>query len=360
MRTKKSTSEGLSLSGILDVMGVVAGGADEGVETPFLIGLGLGLDTGRAGWWTGGRFQFDWIGIGGGNPQERAGDVQAPSNIEAQDTVLLLTATFDQSLLEGAVDVRAGLFDVNADFYVSRVGNFFVHSSPGLGAEVGQLPVSTYPVTALGARLRWRPREAVMLQGAVFDGIPGDPGDRHGTQVRFGQDDGVFLIAEAALEPPLLAEPRIALGGWLSTAEFRDPRGRRRDRNGGAYAIAEGDLIRAKGGGRLSFFAQFGFAAGDRNVIARYVGGGLLATGFVPGRREDGVGVAVAHARLGRAMRDVIPEVPRAETAVEVSLRFGVGAGLSVQPHVQWILDPGTDRRLRDATLLGVRFAVLL
>ena len=85
--------------------------------------------------------------------------------------------------------------------------------------------------------------------------------------------------------------------------------------------------------------------------IRRYAGGGVVVTGLWDRHREDTVGLAVAHAVVHPAAG---PEAGP-ETSIELTGQHALGHGLTIQPDVQWLLNPGGDRTRRDAVVFGLR-----
>ena len=109
----------------------------------------------------------------------------------------------------------------------------------------------------------------------------------------------------------------------------------------------------------LSLFAQFGI--GDPAVVrfGKYLGVGMVAASPFHGRSGDELGLAVAIARNGNPyLRQQAPSAPasRAESSVELSYLAQVNGWLAVQPDVQYVIHPGTDRTTPNALVFTVRF----
>ncbi|MGD9601167.1 MAG: carbohydrate porin [Gammaproteobacteria bacterium] len=344
-----------------DVLGVVDGGVDEGFEAPSNLDLVMNIDTASAGWWQNGSFGIYFLGNIGGDPTTRAGDLQAASNLEAPDTFKLYEAWYEHRFAGDRVTLLAGLRDMNAEFYVAEHAAVFIHSSFGIGPEASQVGPSIFPTSALGVRLRVDPLEGMYVQFAAFDGVPGDPDDPYGTEVHLDEGDGVYLIGEAGLYGRADHYWKLALGGWHNTAEITDLAGVPRDSNAGGYLLGETDLLRDAASGRgVGVFAQLGLADGDRNQTGTYVGAGIAWTGPFAARPSDVFGAAVAHARNSDEFRSLNPALSRAETAVEFTYQVPLLSWLTVQPDLQYIIDPGTDDAVEDAVMVGFRLQIAL
>lgn len=105
-----------------------------------------------------------------------------------------------------------------------------------------------------------------------------------------------------------------------------------------------------------------GAARESVNQTGRYLGAGLVYTGLLPGRDADQLGLAVALAFNGdnfkRTRRNEGLPVDRAEVNLELSYRVPITDWLTVQPDVQYIIDPGALGELNNALVLGLRFEV--
>ncbi|MCX5747140.1 MAG: carbohydrate porin [Proteobacteria bacterium] len=93
----------------------------------------------------------DW-----GTPdQDLVGSAQGVDNIEVGDeNSPLYEAWLQQEILDGKVSVRAGLYDLNSEFYATSASGLFLHPSYGIGADLSQTGPkgpSIFPLTSLSA-----------------------------------------------------------------------------------------------------------------------------------------------------------------------------------------------------------------
>lgn len=349
----------------IDLMANVDGGIDEGFEAPMNLDLIAVIDTGAAGWWSGGTINLYLLSNGGGDLSARVGDFQTTSNIEAVNTFKIYEAWYEHRFMEDTFSILAGLHDYNSEFDVLEYAGLFLNSSFGIQPDISQVGPSIFSTTSLAVRLAWQPTDNSYLMAAVYDGVPGDPADPRGTHVNFDKGDGIFAGFEGALlggDDP--ADPdyfKLAIGGWYHTMEFEDFNTTIRDDNGGIYVIgekhlfSEGDSSQGMGG-----FVQLGFTESDRNVVDRYIGVGINYTGLIPGRDEDVIGLAIAHAMTSDDYISANPGTEGSETAIELSYQFMLLPWLSLQPDVQYIINPGMDSTLDNALVLGVRLQIAL
>jgi porin len=224
----------------------------------------------------------------------------------------------------------------------------------------------------------------------VLDGVPVER--PNGTRKIFATNDGVLVVGEAAYlnrpqgtEQPRTREFRIgrnccgnyagkvAIGTWYYTARFDDLIKTRADGqparhwgSRGFYLLADQTVYQndQDPNQQMTLFGQFG--VGDRRVsrFGYYTGGGLAFAGLIPRRNQDEFGIAVAAAHNGspymKAQRDQTTRAQRSEVALELTYLAPFGAHLAVQPDLQFVINPNTDRRIKNAVTFMIRFELSL
>lgn len=354
------------------------------------LNLQLTLDAERLTGWTGGTVFLYGLGIHGGRPSKRfAGDAQGVSSIEAPAKWKLEEGWIQQNLFDNRFSVLAGRYDLNSEFYRLQSAGLFLNSSFGMGPEFsqsGREGPSIFPDTAVGARFALKPIEEVVLRTAVLDGVPVER--PNGAREIFARDDGALVVAEAAYlyRPVGPDKPRtrafrigrnccgtytgkLALGGWYYSAAFDDltkthANGRpvRRRGSGGGYVIADGTVYQdaQNPDRRAALFGQLGIGDPRVNRFAYYTGGGLTVSALIPGRGQDELGIGVAAAHNGSpfmaAERKQGLRERRSETALELTYLAQFGSRLAVQPDLQYVIDPNTDPRIKNALAFMLRF----
>jgi porin len=380
-----------------EVYGNVSGGLARGARYVDNFDLVLAGDLEQLVGWSGGSFLVYGLGNNGGVPSDLTGDLQIQSNIEAPRAWRLYEAWLEQTLFDDRLSIKAGLYDLNAEFDVNETGSLFLNSSHGIGADFAQSGVlgpSVFPVTSLAARVRWTPLEDLFVQGAILDGVPGDPKDLTRTAVILSRDDGLLLVGEIGYlaegealfaghhetrpgrrgpkEPPHTLATKLALGTWAYTAEFEDVL--RVDASGqpvedrgnwGLYVLGEQAIYSepTEPGQGLSLFLRLGYADPRFNQLELYSGGGLVSRGLIPGRDRDQVGFAVAAGHNGSdfeqaRQRDGLP-VDDAEVALEWTYRWHLLGWATVQGDVFYIVNPGATAEVDDAFGLMLRFEIV-
>jgi porin len=296
------------------------------------------------------------------------GDAQGVSNIETVRALRLyeLWAELNFGANE-AWSLRAGQYDLNTEFDAIETGGLFIQPSHGIGPDFSQTGAngpSIFSITGLAVRGRWQPLPQFAAQVAVLDAVPGDPDEPDRTALDLG--DGSLLVGELHYYGDRLA--KAMLGAWRYSPNYDDlvavdaaDRPVRRS-NQGWYAAVDGSLLREAGDDSqgLRGWLRYGVAAEGVNVLDSYRGAGLVYTGLLPGRPADQVGLALGQVRASRAYRQAVAQVGGAtdshELNIEFTYRFAVTDWLTLQPDVQYIVNPGLDPTLDDALVVGLRF----
>jgi porin len=391
----------LSRSGItpaLDYDGAVianaAGGLKRGATYIGNLHLQLDLDGAALIGVPGLSVHLDGVQVHGGDPESFVGDAQEVSDWEAPRRTTLYEAWIQYDFAGERLSLLAGRFDVDEEFDRTETGELFLNNAFGMDAvfsDSGIVGPSTFPDTALGARLAYKPTPNIIIRTAVLNGAP-EGFDRVAAGGLAG-GNGVMVIGEVAflnrsgasetttdsereigrrsMLPPY--RDKLAIGAWHYTADFADlsaldASGAPVIRSGstGYYLIADKTLYAVPGadGKSVSAFAQAALGDGRIARFDAYFGFGLAARGFTPGRPEDEMGLGVAMARNGshylRAQSALGEPNTRAETAIELSYLAPIADWLAIEPDLQYVVNPDTDPALGNALVFQLAFNVSL
>lgn len=336
-----------------DVFGVPAG-ADPGTAILNKIQVSATLRgdrLGLPGWSIHGQIiRFD-----GQSLSKHLGDIQTADDIEA----VPLTRLFEAYLArmwgddKASVAVRFGLIDLNSQFDSVDPASLMLNSSHGIGPDLsrsGRNGPSIYPVTAVGSTVTWVRSQRWTFRIGVFDGVAGSPSaPRAFFAERLKPSDGLLLIGQTDWQ--LTKNSRIEGGAWGYTAAQRGPPGRdAHDR--GAYVSYEAPL-----GGlpHLNVWVRAGFANPQAQPIAGYFGAGLVQQGAIPGRPDDRLGIAVAHAIIGQAAVNAL-QLHHAETSYEMTYQVKLSRRFVIQPDLDYIRHPAGFPHAPDSLGIGLRF----
>jgi porin len=336
--------------------------------------VGIDLDK-LAGW--GGASAFVLYHAQHGNQANdfngaNVGSFAGVSNIETgNSTGQFYQAWLQQNLANDSLSVLAGLYAVDSEFYVTDTSGLFLQPPYGMSAEMAQSgrngpPI--FPMGALGVRVKYSAAD-LYVQVALTDGVPGDPNNAKGTQIKLDKGDGTLTVAEFGLTPQGAegAIAKTAIGLWNYTTAAADMS--EVDANGaplsradqGAYIIAERTLMAEEGnaGQGLAGFARFGVVNKDVYQADWSASLGLNYQGLLDGRDDDAVGIAVTTSHASSKYQQLAAS-DSSETVVELTYRAQVQPWLAVQPSVQYISNPNMDPALKDAMVAGVRIEAWL
>jgi porin len=364
----------------------LAGGIRRGSTYLGTLRLQLTLDGSRLAGISGLTLFVEGLNIHGGNPGSFAGDAQGVNSLAGPARWMLYEGWIQQNLRGNQLSILIGRYDLNTEFDRLQSAALFLNGSFGIGPEFsqsGRSGPSIFPDTSVGARIAWKPARAIVLRTAFLDGVPVERPD--GRKI-FAQGDGLLLVTEGAylLRPSSTEPPRnprfrlgrlaglppytakIALGAWHYTASFPDlsetlADGRPVQHHGssGAYALADMTLYtdRATPSRRLNAFGQFGVGDARVDRFARYTGGGLVMSGPLKGRPNDelGLAVAVAHDSARVTARQGAGGTAT-EATLECSYLAPLTSRLAVQPDLQYVMHPNSDRAIRNALVAMLRF----
>lgn len=366
----EQTDKGLNLSAVYtaEVRGVAAGGIDRGARYLDNLDLQVALDADRIVGWNGARLFFYGIYNNGRSfSPALVGDLQGVSNIETGVRAARLFEAWVEQDVGRRASIRIGLYNLNAEFDTTQSGGLFLLSSHGIGpdyAQSGRRGPSIFPVTSLALRGEIAVGDNVLLRAAVLDGVPGDEAHPKRTAIKLSRRDGALIAAEADY---LKGGTKAGVGGWAYTAPadtLVPDAAARRHGDKGIYAYAEHRLTGDRTDDPEGFagWLRVGIADTRFNDIGSYLGGGIVHTGALPGRGEDQVGISFAIANLDSRFRQSETKADRSldrhELIIEVAYQAVLTPWLSVQPDVQYVIDPGGSRIVGDAVVLGLRMKV--
>jgi porin len=356
-------ARGFTFAGLiqLDISRNFRGGVDtDSTPIRYLLDLNATVDTEKALRWHGGTFFLDFEAHDGPNASTTAvGDIQGFDGIDGFRFVQIFQLWYQQRLFDDKLRIKFGKIDANADFSVIDHGKEFLNSS--MSYPVTIFPMVTYPDPAPGMEIFLEP-DSHFYAGAgafysnshqTFLNISGHPENIELTS------GGLFLIAEAGCRWKLFSAGlpgHAAAGGWRHTGDFPRFEGRTEDGTGGVYALVDQTLVQFQNSsgssGDIGAFLEYGWSDRSVNPIAQQFAGGIAATGAIPFRPRDILGIGADWSGL-----DDLPALPHAaEPAIETFYKFQLTRWASLKSDLQYVSHPGG--RYRDALVGTVRLEV--
>ena len=326
--------------------------------------------------------------------RDYAGGMNTIAAIEAAATTRLSEMWAERWF--GPVSIRFGQLAADAEFFYSDVSQIFLQSDWPTIAAVN-LPGGgpAYPLSALGARIKYEfPKDASLLF-AIFNGdpagpCPGDPDTCNRYGVNFRLRDPAFMIGELQFRwnrgtHDTGLATTLKVGGWSHLGQFAD---QRFDNNGmllanpassgvplmhrgdyGVYGVIDQQLYRLPGGdgnSGISVFNRSAVSPSNRNSVDVEIDTGIVFAGMIPKRPYDSFGASMIYSRFSNSVRAFdqdqinfgnLATPPRdVETNLEFTYVAQIIPGWTVQPVYTYIWHPsGTGIRYPDAQIAGVR-----
>ncbi|GHB90498.1 carbohydrate porin [Cerasicoccus arenae] len=344
----------------------VDGGYDDDSAWEILIDFGLEVDLEKLVGWTGGAFFINAFYFHGNDLSGNGiGDFNGVSNIYTGTDVNVFNLYASQSLFEGRLYLKAGQIAADDDFMAADTALIFINSCFGpILTESGNIAAPIYPLAAPGALVNYEPFEGWQVLGAVYagDAGPNQPSN-HGFEWRTGGSAGWAWFGETGVDYNLLGHGIFKLGGFYATGDFTNfSTGGTEDGLGAVYGIIDHQLLDPKGDPLgLSLFCRGSFSPDESlATVTAFVDGGFsLQSIFIA---SDAFGVAASHAWFGNDYRNASllggTPVTASETVVEVTYTADLTSWLSMQPDLQYIINPHYSES--DALIIGIRCAMNL
>jgi len=327
--------------------------------------------------------------------RDYVGGMNTIAAIEATPTVRLSELWLERWF--GPVSLRFGQLAADAEFFYSDASQIFLQSDwPTIGAV--NLPGGgpAYPLSAVGARIKYElPKDASLLFG-IFNGDPAppcgnaDPDTCNRYGLNFRLSDPAFMIGEfqwrrnRGKDDTGLATT-LKIGGWSHLGQFADKQFTNNGMllanpasngmplmhrgNYGIYGVIDQQLYRLPGGSGdtgISIFNRSAISPSDRNQVNVEIDGGIVFAGMIPKRPDDSFGASVIYSRFSNSIRAFDQEqinfgtlsTPPRDYEINLELTYvaEIIKGWVVQPFYTYIWHPsGTGIRYPDAHVAGVR-----
>lgn len=344
-----------------EVFSDVSGGLNRGNHYDGRLELHVDADLKTMVGWSGLTFHANGYQIHGSSiSADSVGSLMPVSFVEADPSTRLFELYLEQSLLDGAVTVRAGQIAADSEFMITDGAAAFINGTwgwPSMTATDIPQGGPAYPLATPGVRVSISPNEDYGMMVGVFSGevanncAPDEDPQRcnpYGLDFPFG--DGVFAMVEGFRQFQVAGLPgRVKLGGWYHSGEFENLSNPAVVESGdhGFYAVWDQTVAKLDNAGRnVAVFARIAGAPDDRNEVGFYAEGGMTVTGPLACRPHDLLGIGFAYTGIsnGAQQADVnagLPVIRNYESLLEVSYTANIVPGLSIQPDLQYFWNPG-------------------
>lgn len=343
-----------------DFLANVDGGLTEGSIWEGLIDFGAEVDFEPLLGLEGTSFFVNAFYFHGNDISNLVGDFNIVSNTFTDTDFNVFNLFLQQEALGGQLVVKAGQIAADDDFMVADTAMLFVNSAFGPSpVESGNIAAPIYPLAAPGVYIYGRPREDFYIQGAVYAGDAGpNQSNNHGFDWRTGGAAGWAWFAETGVHYHFAGEGNLKVGGFYATSLFSKYASPGAARGLGAvYGLVDHQFldpeVDALG---LSAFLRGSITPDtDVAVVASSVEGGVQANRLL--FESDALGLGLVYTLfsddyLNATRASGIP-VTSSETVLELTYQVALAKWASLQPDLQYIIDPHFSGR--NALVLGLR-----
>ncbi|MEO6054776.1 MAG: carbohydrate porin [Chthoniobacterales bacterium] len=367
---------------IAEVMGNVAGGIKPGAATDGLFNIAMDLDLERiTGFWKDATFHtnFMWL-YGNGISQNYVGDFSNTSNIQGFSTFRVQEMWLQQGLWNHRANVKVGLVAADAEFFTSTYSALFINGTFGaftlVGSNLPNAPI--YPMAAPAVRLFVQPVSKFYAQVGAFYGNSGAQNvNTTGFTFYPNSSAGALIFSEIGFLLNQSPGDRglhttLKLGNFVHTANFSTLHSQALNSvngsdlsgagaNYGFYGVVDHEVYKAAGK-TIGFFMRGGFAPSNVSFVSGYIDTGFNFIGFVPGRDSDIVGLAFSRSFISsdysHSSQFAGGPAAYAENVLEATYKMNVTPWWSLQPDLQFIVNPGGNVGSPSALVLGLRTTV--
>jgi len=273
---------------------------------------------------------------------------------------------YEHQLMGGKVRLRIGKIDLTGGFEcrgcpASFDCNAFANDETTrfLNGALVNNPTIPFPDNGLGVMLHVEPVEWLYFTAGVADANA--DARETGFNTIFTGDDRFLSIYEMGVTPRLpspngLLQGAYRVGFWMDSGpvERTDANGSERD-NMGLYLSLDqmffketADVDDSQG---LGVFFRCGFADSELNEIKAAYSAGMQYQGLIPGRDDDVLAVGFATGALSAQAG----HTHNNETVVETYYNIQLAPWLHLAPSAQVVFNPGGERNVSDAVILGLR-----
>jgi len=338
----------------------------------------LMVDTGKAFGWKGGSVVLEGFyanATSTGNSYVGALDQQSPIDTAMnKPTVKLYQAFYDQNF--GSTDVLVGKFDVETEFSVTKPMELFLSKDltwntafdqSGTMPQNGTTGPGNYPYTPLAVRVRQTLSKDFSVAVVVADAVSDDPKNLSNNGVYFGPHYGESVVGEFDYTPDRYTKAMVGVWGLdskLMAYGQTTPTGAQKYVYGqeGGYFGGTARLYSGEGRRGLDGFFTFGYSSPTSTNVQESLNGGLTYTGLLDARPQDKVGVSfnlnVAPNGYRTYQAQLGTPIGRTETSYEVTYRAKLNDWVTLQPDVQYIVNPNYSRTLKNDLLIGLHFEI--
>ncbi len=362
-------------------LGNASGGRSRGFAYNHMLFFQLTGDLEKLVNWQGATLVWSWADNAGSNLSNTIGNNFQASTGYGPNSFIFNELYLMQTVLDGRLAFKVGQLSALNDFAASPLYNAYINlafSGNPIGIPLN-VPLTALPSASWGAHVRYTAPEwyaqAGVYQTSNRIGVPA----YHGLDYSIRSGDGIMVIVETGWTPSFCkstasepqktvttADPSGYPGNYKvglyfsngSYAPFSD--GSNLANVYGFYLLADQMVYQESANPDQGMFLWSAFTVAPQQLIAQlpfFVSGGVQYVGLIPERDKDRAIFGVAYGRYSQdlASRQASLKQPQEtyELVLEWSYQIQVNSWLTVQPDLQYIVNPGAAGTLQNAWVLG-------
>ena len=275
------------------------------------------------------------------------------------DAMLVKELYYQHPVLGGSSTLMIGKIDFTGVFDASAYADD--ETSQFLNSALVDDPTIPFADYSLGVVLTCHPTESWYIMGGIADAQA--DGRETGFRTTFHGEDYFLYMLETGVMPELesangVLQGAYRVGFWSDPQPKANSDATRNYRDDAGFYLScdqmltkeNTDLEDSQG---LGTFFRYGYANGRKNDITEFWSAGFQYQGLVEGRDEDVLGAGFAWGIFSnRASATYTADY---ENALELYYNARVAPWVSISPSIQHITNPGGDKTVGDAIVLGLR-----
>lgn len=297
------------------------------------------------------------------------GDFQGVDNIEAYNLVQLAELWYQQEFINKKYSLTFGKIDAYATFpytvYAQQLINNAYSQIPTI------IPYPSYPNTAVGLVFTGDIKDWITVKASFFDGSVAQGVNTGNFGAKgFFQNLGKHILFLNEIDLMWRSKQdnykgRATLGLWGFNGRLATLDGREMGKSIGPYFGAsqlfwkekEKKIKRSKPfkKSELGGFVQWGYANPRISGTVYYLSGGLTYLNVTKTFDGDTFSIGAATSFFSNAPGN--PFVKSFETDLEVTYQLNIMPGFSIQPDLQWVINPGGNGN-KNAFIVILRLSV--
>jgi porin len=300
----------------------------------------------------------------------------------------------EEKLLNDRLNIAVGRIPMGVDFAASPLACIPIALTPQCGvprALANSTAFTTWPQSQWAGRVRYRPTAETYVQTGLYQVRPFPAGGVSGWDWTLHGSTGLAVPVEIGWEPifgPDKLPGHYKVGFIHDTSGYSDllyndlgqplafstlPPGTDHGRNG--FWIQGDQMLWRNGPGRdqgVIVLASYGHSSSNTSVTSDTVNIMLIDKGFIPSRPNDIASLSFGWFGISDHLRqlqeiDIASGLPVAhgsigpqtkEYVLEADYTFPVYRGVTVQPGIQYFVNPNADRRVKNAVVFAGRLHI--